>query len=292
MGSKKKPLIKRISQSEWAKRNIPLFVGAMLNVWSFIAPDHAAKIALKLFVTPRNGDIKPWHKKFLSRFTQRQLEVDGMKVMNYDSGGDGKVILLCHGWESNSFRWRKLINHLKSKEYRFVMLDAPAHGQSGSDTFNAIKYASMIDEVSQEYKPDVIIGHSVGGFAALLYLAHYPHDWIQKVIILASPDRLETITDTYFSMLKMNKKIRKHYEELILKKFGKPTSYYNASDFVKNINLPGIIIHDKNDDTNFYWEAENIIKHWQKGRLIAVEGFGHGLQGKEIFEIVEKELEG
>ncbi len=287
---KKSNISKRLKQSPILKKLIPKLVGMGLNVLSIFQPRKAAKIAMDIFMTPRKGKIQNWHKKFLNNFSQKPLDMEGIKVATYHGGGSGKTILFCHGWESNAFRWRKIIRHLKDKNYHFVMMDAPAHGESGSKKFDALLYSRMIDTVSRHYRPDVIIGHSVGGFASFLYLSKYQPDWVKKLIILASPDRLETITDTYFSMLGMNKRIRKYYEKLVIKRFGAPTSSFNASDFVKNIDLPGIIIHDEKDDTNYYWEGQEIIRHWQKGKLYTVHNLGHGLQGKEVFEIVAKEL--
>ena len=70
-----------------------------------------------------------------------------------------------HGWESNSGRWKNIIQRLQQEQYNIVALDAPAHGASGSSSFNAILYSKFITVVSKNFKPNFFIGHSVGGMA-------------------------------------------------------------------------------------------------------------------------------
>ena len=65
--------------------------------------------------------------------------------MTYYWEGNNKTILLAHGWESNSFRWKNLITELQRYGYSIVALDAPAHGDSGSKMFNAILYSEFIN---------------------------------------------------------------------------------------------------------------------------------------------------
>ncbi|MEE9439603.1 MAG: alpha/beta hydrolase [Saprospiraceae bacterium] len=262
---------------------IPKIVGFGMNTLGIAAPKLAAKISLKLFCTPRNGKLKDWHNKFLNTFQKKSLSYNDIDIMTYDNQKIGKTILLCHGWESNSARWKKLYAHLKNKNYRVVMMDAPAHGASGSDVFHGPLYAEMIDIVSQHYRPDIIIGHSIGGFSTMYYLSEKQPTWVNKCIILASPDKLTDITKTYFNIVGLSNRVKLKYEDLIVKTFGKPTSFFSASSFVKKINTPAIIIHDEKDNINGYWEGENIIKHWKSAKLITTKNLGHGLQNKEVF---------
>ena len=51
------------------------------------------------------------------------------------------------------------------KADNIVALDAPAHGTSGSKIFNAVLYSKFIEVVCKEFKPSILMGHSVGGMA-------------------------------------------------------------------------------------------------------------------------------
>lgn len=269
------------------KRNIVLkSVGLGLNGLGLIAPKRSAEIALDIFCTPRKGKIESYQKKFLKKFKHVPLEYEGMPVMTYDNGKSGRKVLLCHGWESNSFRWRKLYRALKDTDLNIIMMDAPAHGASGSDKFQALLYGQMIDVVASHYQPETILGHSVGGYSAIYYMSQYEPAFVENLIILASPDKLEDITNRYFNMIGLGGRVGKKYFNLIKEKFGEDISHYNASDYASNIDVEGLIIHDKQDDVNLFYEAEAIHSKWKNSRLIHTNGLGHSLQSEEVYETI------
>ena len=264
----------------------PKLVGFGLNTIGLVAPRKAAEVALDIFCTPRKGRIQSYQKKFLKKFNQITLDYKGIPVTTYDNGKSGKKVLLCHGWESNSFRWRKLYRALKDTELNIIMMDAPAHGGSGNDKFQALLYGQMIDVVANHYKPNTILGHSVGGYSSIYYVSQYKPQFVRNLVILASPDRLVDITNRYFNMIGLGDRVGKRYHSLIKERFGEEITYYNASDFAKDIEAEGLIIHDKEDDVNLFYEAESIHSKWKKSRLVHTIGLGHSLQSEEVYQTI------
>ena len=271
-----------IAQSKY----LPKIVGMSLNTMGLLAPKKAAEIALDIFCTPRQGKIESYQKKFLKKFDSKVLDYNGIPIMTYDNRKKGKKILLCHGWESNSFRWRKLYRALQETDLNIIMMDAPAHGGTGGDKFQALLYAQMIDVVSRHYKPETIIGHSVGGYSTIYYTAQHRPDFVKDLIILASPDRLMDITSRYFNIIGLNKRVGKRYYKLIKKRFGEDITHYNASDFARNIEVEGLIIHDTEDTVNLFYEAEAIHSKWSKSKLVSTKGLGHSLQDESVYEMI------
>lgn len=277
--------------SEKIKRKyIPKLVGAGLNTYGVIAPRKAAEAAMDVFCTPRRGQIKSYQKKFLKKFKQKTLDFNGIPVMTYDNGKSGKKVLLCHGWESNSFRWRKLYRALKDTDLNIIMMDAPAHGATGSQKFQALLYGQMIDTVSSHYQPEVILGHSVGGYSTIYYMAEYQPSFVNKLIILASPDRLIDITGRYFDMIGLGSRVGSQYYDLIKERFGKDITTYNAADYASTIDIDGLIIHDEQDDVNLFYEAEAIHSKWSKSRLVATKGLGHSLQDERVYQVISSAI--
>ena len=277
---------KSIAQSKY----IPKIVGMGLNTVGLVAPQKAAEIALDIFCTPRSGRIQSYQKKFLKKFESRVLDFNGTPIMTYDNGKPGKKILLCHGWESNSFRWRKLYRALQETDLNIIMMDAPAHGDTGGDKFQALLYAQMIDVVSDHYKPQTIIGHSVGGYSTIYYMSQKNPKFVEDLIILASPDRLLDITGRYFDMIGLKNRVGKRYYELIKQRFGKEITFYNASDFARNIEAEGLIIHDEEDSVNLYYEAEAIHSKWKGSKLVTTRGLGHSLQDTLVYDTISEVL--
>jgi pimeloyl-ACP methyl ester carboxylesterase len=56
--------------------------------------------------------------------------IDGKKIYIRDTGGEGPVVLLAHGWPDDSTLWRHQQRDLAASGYRVLSFDWPAHGQS------------------------------------------------------------------------------------------------------------------------------------------------------------------
>ena len=283
-------MIMAIISPEIKRKYYPKVVGAGLNTLGILAPSKAAEIALDIFCTPRRGRVMSYQKKFLKKFRQVKLEYNGNHIMTYDNQKPGKTVLLCHGWESNSFRWRKLYKVLQDLDLRIIMMDAPAHGGSGGNKFQALLYGQMIDVVARHYQPECILGHSVGGYSTIFYVSQYKPDFVEQLVIMASPDRLEDITQRYFSMIGLGNRVGRRYYDLIKERFGEDITAFNASDYASAIESKGIIIHDKEDDVNLFYEAEAIHSKWQNSVLVPTSGYGHSLQDSEVYNTIAKAL--
>ncbi len=279
-----------MTRSEITKNILLKSVGLGLNTLGMVAPKKAAEIALDIFCSPRKGKIQSYQKKFLKKFKKMTLDFNGMPIMTYDNGKSGRKVLLCHGWESNSFRWRKLYRALKDTDLNIIMMDAPAHGATGGETFQALLYGQTISKVAAHYQPQTIIGHSVGGYSTIYYMSEYKPSFVDDLIILASPDKLVDITQRYFKMISLGNRVGKRYYNLIQERFGREITFYNAADFASNINVDGLIIHDKDDDVNLFYEAESIHSKWKNSRLVPTNGFGHSLQDVEVYQTIASVL--
>ena len=123
------------------KSLIPKLVGALINLIGFFSSEYASKLALQLFSKPRSGQLTPNGKLFLDTATKTTLYYNDLPIQTYHWKGSKETVLLAHGWESNSNRWRYEIEKLQTEGYTIIALDGPAHGSSGSATFNGV-YAS------------------------------------------------------------------------------------------------------------------------------------------------------
>lgn len=268
------------------KKYLPKAVGKGLSLLALVVPNLAAEKALDIFCTPRAGKVRPYQEKFLGKFDQKIIKSGEHDVMTYHRKGSGARVLLCHGWESNSFRWRKLYKHLNEADFDIVMMDGPAHGQTGSDKFTALLYGDMMAAVINEYKPTAIVGHSVGAMASVMNLHFYGSQSIERVVLLAPPDRMTDVTNNYFNLIGGSTRLRRYYAKLIVERFGKPMSYYSAADFAINLEQPCLIIHDEADEINLYEEGQRIHKSWKESHFITTQGQGHSLQNIEVYKAI------
>src|ERR1700689_153433 len=105
--------------------------------------------------------------------------VDGLNIHSATSGTGVKTVILVHGYTCDETTWTEQVPAL-AKEYRVVTLDLPGHGKSDSPKdgkFSMDLFARAIEAVRAEVKADrvVVVGHSVGTPAILLYAPLYPY---------------------------------------------------------------------------------------------------------------------
>ncbi len=270
---------------------IPKLVGRLINVIVYISPRLGARMALNLFRYPQSGKIKSKHAELLKDAEKKTLYLHNTKIQTYRWQGKGKRILLMHGWQSNSARWNPLLLELQDKAYDVISMDAPAHGDSGGRFFDAYQYALSLDVVTKHFKPEIIVAHSIGGLTALYYKSHFESTTIKKIISLGAPDRLLDLTAVFIKLLGFSDRTLKAYNKEFTNFFDNDQEYYNAADFVKKIDIPGAVIHDRNDQLNLYRDGVNIAKNWSGAKLYTTARLGHSMQSKEVYSTILAELE-
>ena len=242
-------------------------IGGFINFISYVFPNYAAKMAVKIFSTPRKGQLNDEEKKYLKSAIQETIIYEDFSIKTYCWSGKKDTILLVHGWESNAFRWKDLIEILKSKHYNIIAIDAPAHGDSGSNIFNAILYSECIHAVIKQFNPSSVIGHSIGGTASVLAISNH-NLAIEKLLLLGAPSNFDEVVDNYIQMMGYNKSVIKAMNNHFIKYFGHLPSFYTIENFSKNIQAKGLIIHDKKDRIISYKDALHISKYYKNSKLI------------------------
>jgi pimeloyl-ACP methyl ester carboxylesterase len=259
-------------------------IGFGLNSWSYIQPKKATQIAYRLFSEPRRGKlIKDNLPDVLKNVPSQRFPADKTYLETYIWEGNSTVILLVHGWESNTSRWEKLLPYLQKTGSTIVALDAPGHGLSGGSEFNVIKYATYIDVAVKEYRPSVLIGHSIGGAACIYYQSHFKAESLQKMIILGAPSDYTIIVSNYVKLLSLNKRMSDLLNAYFSKKFKMEITLFSMASFAKELSVSGLIVHDVEDDIVSFGEGQKIASTWQNADFVQTKGLGHSLHSDEVY---------
>ena len=156
-------------------------IGIYINLISFVFPEKATQIAHGYFSEPRKGKLtkEKLPKTLQSAYSETIVHKDEI-IQTYIWKGNETVILLIHGWESNSSRWKKMLPYLKKSGSTIIAIDGPAQGLSSGKEFTVTKYAEFIDIAAKKFKPNYIIGHSIGGKTSLYYQYKYQNPEYSK----------------------------------------------------------------------------------------------------------------
>ena len=108
-------------------------------------------------------------------------------LVNYIQYGEGKDILLLHGWGQN-IEMMKMLGDNFSDRFRITILDFPGFGLSEepSESWTIKDFADMLDEFVRELgiKKPIIMGHSFGGRVAIRYSSDHV---VEKIVLFGSP---------------------------------------------------------------------------------------------------------
>lgn len=259
-------------------------IGLYLNILSYARPKRASLLAYRLFSEPRVGRLHKDQLPEILQQTQTQtFRYDGHEMQSYTWNGNAHVILLVHGWESNASRWEKLLPHLQKTGSTIVAIDAPAHGLSSGKEFTVPKYAEFIDAAVRQFKPDALIGHSIGGAACVYYQYRYPENGIRKMVLLGAPSDLQTLLDNFVNLLSLNSKMVQLLENYFIERFAIRTAEFSAQVFGSQLSVKGIIAHDVDDEVVSFDEAKKIADSWKHATFIETKGLGHSMHDDELY---------
>jgi pimeloyl-ACP methyl ester carboxylesterase len=111
----------------------------------------------------------------------------------FDDGGTGGVpVVFVHSFGGSTQHWAPQLEHLR-RNRRAVALDIRGHGQSAAPASNDYNPGSIANDIaavvdSLRLERFVIVGHSMGGSAAIAYAGKYP-DKIAGLVVTGTPGK-------------------------------------------------------------------------------------------------------
>lgn len=264
------------------KKLLPKFYGFILNVQALFYKETAGKNAFKVYCTVRKGEVLPTQRTFLDDAKHELVETNNHKIQTYHWQGSGKKVLLVHGWESNSYRWNKLIKKLQEADFDIFAFDAPGQGNSSGENLHHPLYEKILQDIKLKYKPSSLIGHSMGGMTIMYNQQLNPDAIIEKIVTIASPSEYVDLMRYYRALLSLSSRVISAIENHIKAELGFAFQEFSTSEFAKSNTKTGLLIHDIEDLVAPYWCSEKVHNNWEGSRLITTEGLGHSIQDNTI----------
>lgn len=262
-------------------------IGTYINLMSYVFPRKATQIAHGHFSEPRKGkftiDTLP---KTLKEAQLETIQYNEDVIQTYIWKGNDTIILLIHGWESNSSRWKKMLPYLKKSGSTIIAIDGPAQGMSSGKEFTVPKYAEFIDIAAKKYQPNYIIGHSMGGQTSLYYQYKYQNPSVQKMVILGAPSDFTIILKNFTTLLSLNNNVKKALKNKYTQYLNQHLDQFSSKEFVSKIDVKGLLAHDIEDNVVLFDEGEKIAESWKDVQFIATKGLGHKLHNDDLYRKV------
>jgi len=124
-------------------------------------------------------------------------------VLNFKSYGDGQAVIILHGLLGSLDNWQTHARRLSS-EFKVYAVDLRNHGKSPhSDIHNYPVMAEDLLDFLDEHKIGKahVIGHSMGGKAAMQFAISHPERVLKLMVVDISPRSYESGHDLIFKAL-------------------------------------------------------------------------------------------
>jgi len=189
--------------------------------------------------------------------------------------GKGPTVLLVHGWGSRGAVFADFVWPLVESGYRVVAFDVPAHGRSGGTYANHLVFRDAILAVSARENPlHAIIAHSIGAVATILALGRGLR--VGRVVLLACSPWFSAVVKAFLSSFNMSKTEEEAFIRLIKERLGKDDWEPSTGNrILRGLNVPGLVIHDRQDRDVPVEHGMAIARAWPGARLITTDGLGH-----------------
>ncbi|RKZ97950.1 MAG: hypothetical protein DRQ46_03505 [Gammaproteobacteria bacterium] len=261
------------------KLKLPFMLKVMrfnIHLLTLISPPLAARVVNHLwFKTCRVAEPRR-EQNHLETAEWKTINVEQNKIQLYIWGQHNEpTILLVHGWNGRAAQLGLFAQDLVEQGYRVISFDAPGHGRTSANSTNLPEISRVIQKLSHEYGPfKAGISHSFGG----LCLLHAVREGIEmhKIICIASASNAERLVEVFAAILQIQPRIIDLHKKLLEQQFGEEMwKRFSMPEMVKEITIPGLIIHDEDDMDVPMKSSKLIAQEWPNSELVITAGLGH-----------------
>jgi len=265
------------------KKKIPFLIHILRFVFLTIGPilpAYAARKAMDLFMTPKRRKGASFSGVF-KRAYLLGTPYKNSRITSYMWGEKGKIVVLVHGWESSSRIYESFVIPLLNSGYRVVAIDGPAHGYSKLKQTNLFDFGDALHEVLKSLEKvgevHALVGHSFGGSSLVNMLCRKGKpEFLKKIVIIASPSRLDKVFTYYFNFMRLPKSIVKQFEIQLNRKFGVGLGDLRVAKWASKLQTDNIlVIHDEDDKVIPAREAEILVASGDNFTHRVTKGLGH-----------------
>ncbi|WP_320814882.1 alpha/beta hydrolase [Flavobacterium sp.] len=263
-------------QKNISSDSIPKIIILITKSLQKISTSLTVKFAKKIFSTPIKYKIPKREFEMDLNSKQKLVFIPEIskKIMTYKYGTGTKKALLVHGWSGRGTQLVKIADQLTELGYTTISFDAPAHGKSPGSTSLMIEFIASILELEKIYgKFDLAVGHSLGGMSILNSIKQGLN--VDKAVIIGSGDSISDILHDFAKKLSLEPKIADLMRDSYEATYKEKMENYSGSNAAKEVNVPILVIHDKDDEDVPYTASVNIDKVLNNSELFLTNNLGH-----------------
>ena len=120
----------------------------------------------------------------------QMLGLADVKLHVEDTGGNGKPVILIHGWPLSGKSWKLQVPALRDAGYRVITYDRRGFGDSDKPVLG-YSYKTLAEDLSGiitalDLRDVTLVGFSMGGGEVAQYIADFGEDRLSRVVFAAA----------------------------------------------------------------------------------------------------------
>ncbi|MEX2280876.1 MAG: alpha/beta hydrolase [Gemmatimonadota bacterium] len=256
----------------------------------------AAAVLERLFLTPARPTLPREEQAFLESGRHERVDSPVGTLATW-VWGEGRTVLLVHGWGSRASRYRTLVPALVAAGLRAVAMESPGHGISGGkrsslpETARAVRFMAGRERERRGAWPWAVVGHSFGSAASIL--AQSDGVRFERNVFLAPSVDFDNYMARVASALGVKQTVARRMIARIERRLGFSWDALRSTELVPWFSAPALIFHDPADSEVPFQDAEGLAAAWPGAVLISTPGLGHRrlLHDPSVIERIVRFLE-
>lgn len=221
----------------------------MFRILSAVSPSLAARLALRLFITPMARPISAEEDAFLATACIHSLPTPHGLVATYEWPADGPTVLVVHGWISHSGRLRHAISALRAHGFRVVAVDLPGHGRSAGRYADLHSVRDTLALVNSAFGPaSAVVAHSYGALAVSVWLAEHSPPEVRAAVLVGMPRDVGYILESFTIAMALHPRVIERMRALFHARYGAWPESYEAGALAAQIKVPVLLVHGEQDE--------------------------------------------
>ncbi|AKC88439.1 hydrolase [Pseudoxanthomonas suwonensis] len=254
----------------------PRLLRLACGVGSWLMPEATVRRASHLFGAPLPSSRSRALAADAGDAAFGHVHSEGQALATYVWGDPARqpYVLFSHGWSSFGLRCRPWVAPLREAGYAVVAFDHPGHGRNQGGRAILPAFAAALAAVARRHgDPAALVGHSMGGAAAMLALSAGLR--AERVVLVAPAADLRAAGGRFGRAIGLAPALVARMFEGFERQIGLPVDSFSAHLHAPRLGAPALVVHDLEDDDVPWEEGERYARLWPGARLLTTTGLGH-----------------
>jgi len=200
---------------------------------------------------------------------------DGPFRVSATTFGDGPPAMLLHGWGGSANDMLPLAAAFARAGWRSVVFDMPGHGRSPGRESSLVEFLRAMRLVAGALgRPELIVGHSFGGAAAVFGITELGLPARASVLFSPAPGPAYYV-DRFIRAVGLPAERTDGMVRQLVERVGRPMESLDAVVAARSADVPALIVHDPRDREVSFEFAERMRDAWRGSRLVPAPSLGH-----------------